>query len=74
VASTNEFAPTFALIDTDKDGLITLGEFKQLLDLLAGGTGVTDETAGSMFGRMDGDGDGKVTLEELTAYLATPSA
>jgi Ca2+-binding EF-hand superfamily protein len=70
VAGTDEYAPTFALMDTDQDGLITAGEFKQLLDLLGGGS-VTDDTAGSMFGRMDADGDGKVTLDELTAYLQT---
>jgi Ca2+-binding EF-hand superfamily protein len=68
VASTNDYAPTFALIDTDKDGFITVGEFKQLLDLLGGGS-VTAETAASMFGQMDGDDDGKVTLDELSSYL-----
>lgn len=70
MTSTNEFAPTFALLDTDKDGLITIGEFKRLLDLLGGGS-VTDETAASMFGQMDGDDDGKVNLEELSSYLQT---
>jgi len=68
VTGSNEYAPTFALIDTDKDGFITLGEFKQLLDLLGGGR-VSDETAASMFGQMDGDSDGKVTLDELSTYL-----
>jgi calmodulin len=68
MASTNDYAPTFALIDTDNDGFITVGEFKQLLNLLGGGS-VTDETAASMFGEMDADEDGKVTLDELSAYL-----
>jgi Ca2+-binding EF-hand superfamily protein len=68
VASTNDYAPTFTLIDTDKDGLITVGEFKELLDLVGGGS-VSDEIAASMFGQMDGDDDGKVTLEELSSYL-----
>jgi Ca2+-binding EF-hand superfamily protein len=73
VASTDVYAPTFALIDTDNDGYITVGEFKQLLDLLGGGS-VTDETAGSMFGQMDSDADGRVALDELSAYLQTPTA
>lgn len=73
MASTSEYAPTFALIDTDKDGFITVGEFKRLLDLLGGGS-VTNETAASMFGQMDADGDGKVTLDELSAYLQSPAS
>jgi len=68
VAGIDEYAPTFALIDTDQDGFITVGEFKKLLDVLGGGN-VTDETAASMFGQMDGDGDGKVDLTELSTYL-----
>lgn len=73
MASTDAYAPTFALIDTDNDGYITVGEFKQLLDLLGGGS-VTDETAASMFGQMDADTDGRVNLDELSAYLQTPTA
>jgi Ca2+-binding EF-hand superfamily protein len=68
VAGTDEYAPTFALIDTDRDGFITAGEFKKLLDLLGGGS-VPDETAAAMFGQIDGDHDGKVNLGELAAYL-----
>jgi Ca2+-binding EF-hand superfamily protein len=70
VASTNNYASTFTLIDTDKDGFITVGEFKELLDLLGGGS-VSDEIAASMFGQMDGDDDGRVTLDELSSYLQT---
>lgn len=65
---TGEFAPTFDLIDTDRDGFITVGEFKRMLDLIGGGN-VAEETAASMFGQMDRDGDGKVDLDELSAYL-----
>jgi calmodulin len=68
VAGTDEYAPTFALIDTDQDGFISVGEFKKLLDVLGGGS-VADETAADMFAQMDGDGDGKVDLDELSAYL-----
>jgi Ca2+-binding EF-hand superfamily protein len=70
LAGTDEYAPTFALIDTDQDGFISAGEFKKLLDLLGGGK-VTDETATSMFDAMDGDDDGRVNLDELSAYLQT---
>ena len=68
MAGTDEYAPTFALIDTDQDGFISAGEFKKLLDVLGGGS-VADETAAAMFAQMDGDGDGKVELDELSAYL-----
>ena len=68
MAGTDEYAPTFALIDTDQDGFISAGEFKKLLDVLGGGS-VADETAAAMFAQMDADGDGKVDLDELSAYL-----
>ncbi len=73
MASTDEYAATFRIIDTDDDGLITGAEFKRLLDLLGGGS-VTEETAASMFGQIDGDGDGQVTLEELSAYLSSDAS
>jgi Ca2+-binding EF-hand superfamily protein len=73
LASSNEYAATFQLIDSDGDGLISAPEFKKLLDLLGGGS-VADETAASMFSAMDGDGDGKVDVEELSAYLSSNPA
>lgn len=69
MAGTGEYAATFDLIDTDDDGLITQPEFKQLLDLLGGGS-VEDEIAASMFAKIDADSDGKVNLQELSTYLA----
>ena len=36
---------------------------------MLGGGSVVDETAAAMFAQMDGDGDGKVDLYELSAYL-----
>ena len=68
MAGTDEYAPTFALIDTDQDGFISAGEFKKLLDVLGGGS-VPDETAAAMFAQMDGDGDGKVDL--VVTFLVT---
>lgn len=70
MTSRNEYAPTFALMDTDNDGFITVGEFTRMLDLL-GQWRVSDDIATSMFSKVDTDEDGKVTLDELTAYLRT---
>jgi Ca2+-binding EF-hand superfamily protein len=70
MTSTNDVAPTFALMDTDNDGFITVGEFTRMLNLL-GEWRVSDEIATSMFGQVDTDDDGKVTLDEFTAYLHT---
>lgn len=69
MAGTEEYAATFQLIDTDADGLISRDEFKRLLDALGGGS-VADEIVASMFGQMDADQDGQVTLGELSGYLA----
>ena len=69
MADTTQYEATFDLIDTDDDGLITQAEFKQLLDLLGGGS-VPDEIAASMFAKIDVDTDGKVNLDELATYLA----
>jgi len=70
MAGTDEYAPTFALIDTDQDGFISAGEFKKLLDVLGGGSGA-DERAAAMFAQMDGDAKLELTLtqDELAAFI-----
>jgi Ca2+-binding EF-hand superfamily protein len=68
VAATDEYAPTFALIDTDQDGYISLAEFTRLMELL-GGDRATEETVEGMFSRIDANGDGKVDLAELSSFL-----
>jgi len=68
----NDYADTFALMDTDHNGRIDAAEFTQLMQTL-GGSELDPDVAASMFAGMDGDGDGQITLDELTAYLATPS-
>jgi len=68
VADTSEYAATFELIDTNKDGLISAVEVKRLLEVI--GESITDEAAVAMVGFMDSDGDGQVSLEELSAYLS----
>ncbi|NLT54790.1 MAG: EF-hand domain-containing protein [Actinomycetales bacterium] len=68
MADTSEYAATFELIDTNKDGLISAVEVKRLLEVI--GESITDEAAVAMVGFMDSDGDGQVSLEELSAYLS----
>lgn len=65
--STEEFEALFTRIDTDEDGLLTAWELKELLGSL--GQEVGDEAAATMLGFIDADGDGRVTREELKAYL-----
>jgi len=68
VTATDEYAPTFALVDADQDGYISLDEFTHLMELL-GGDRATEQAVESMFGQMDSDGDGKVDLAELSTFL-----
>jgi Ca2+-binding EF-hand superfamily protein len=71
MSETGDYATTFALIDVDGDGLITASELKNLLEALGGD--VSDESAQRAIETLDTDGDGKVSLEELTAYLKDPN-
>ena len=68
MTATDEYAPTFALIDTDQDGYISLEEFTRLMELL-GGERATEQTVESMFEQMDANGDGRVDLAELSGFL-----
>lgn len=68
MATTDEYAPTFALIDTDRDGYISLTEFTRLMELI-GGERATGPTVEDLFRRMDGNGDGRVDLAELSTFL-----
>ena len=68
MTATDEYAPTFALIDTDQDGYISLAEFTNLMALLAGDR-ATEQSVESMFSQIDTDGDGRVDLDELSTFL-----
>ena len=68
MSATDEYAPTFALIDTDQDGYISLEEFTRLMELL-GGDRATTQTVQGMFDQIDTDGDGRVDLDELATFL-----
>ena len=64
----NTYAATFELIDTNNDGLIDVAEFRNLMTAL--GATVDEEQARIAISVIDEDGDGLVTLAELTDYLA----
>ena len=68
MTATDEYAPTFALIDTDQDGYISLAEFTHLMKLV-GGNRATDQSVESIFDQIDANGDGKVDLDELSSFL-----
>jgi Ca2+-binding EF-hand superfamily protein len=67
MAADQDYDATFAAIDTDDDGLITAWELKELMAKL--GQTLSDDAAATMLGFIDADRDGKVTREELQAYL-----
>ena len=70
MSDANEYAATFAMIDLDGDGLITVSELQQLMETL--GADVREEFARHAIQVIDTDGDGLVSLEELTAFLKAP--
>jgi len=65
---TSQYAATFTLVDADNDGAITADELKRLMELL--GDQVTMEQAEEVIGKLDTDGDGRVTLEEFAGYMS----
>jgi Ca2+-binding EF-hand superfamily protein len=67
MSDTSEYETTFALIDVDGDGLISAAEFQNMMKAL--GSDLTPEAAAFAIERMDKNGDGLVSLEEMAAYL-----
>ncbi|GII65248.1 hypothetical protein Skr01_53330 [Sphaerisporangium krabiense] len=63
----SEYAVTFELVDADKDGLISAEELLRLMEVL--GQPVSQEAAQAAVARLDVDGDGRISLEEFSAYL-----
>ena len=69
MTNTDEYAATFALIDTDGDGRITAAELQHLMAALGGEISI--EMAQHAVTTIDQDGDGLVSLPELADYLAS---
>jgi Ca2+-binding EF-hand superfamily protein len=69
MADTSKYLPTFQLIDTDDDGLISAAELRSLMCAL--GAEADEDVAVAMVRAMDGDSDGLVSLEELSEYLSS---
>lgn len=65
---TAEYAATFALVDSDGDGLISAEEFVSLMGRL--GEECTTDQGARAIAAMDGDSDGRVSLDEFTRYMA----
>lgn len=63
----SEYAPTFNIVDTDGDGLISAEELVRLADLL--GQPLGEEGAAAVIAKVDADGDGLINLEEFGEWL-----
>jgi Ca2+-binding EF-hand superfamily protein len=72
MVDTSKYAATFAMLDTDGDGLVSSAEIKELMASL--GQQFDDATTERAITIMDADGDGLVSLEELATYLSSPDA
>ncbi|MBV2365733.1 EF-hand domain-containing protein [Streptomonospora nanhaiensis] len=68
MADSSEYAETFALVDSDDDGLISADEFADLLARL--GQERDADRAAAAVAALDSDGDGRVSLAEFTRYMA----
>jgi Ca2+-binding EF-hand superfamily protein len=68
VPDTSAYAATFEIVDGNKDGHISAAELRQLMKAL--GEEITDDTAAEVVTRMDGDGDGEISLQEFTRYMS----
>jgi Ca2+-binding EF-hand superfamily protein len=66
--ATDEYAPTFALVDLDGDGFISLEELKSLMKAL--GQEITHARAVEVMVAADGSRDGKLSLEEFSSFMA----
>lgn len=72
MVDTSKYAATFAMLDTDGDGLVSSAEIKELMASL--GQEFDDATTAEAISIMDTDGDGLVSLDELARYLSSPAA
>ncbi|MFI7454010.1 EF-hand domain-containing protein [Nonomuraea sp. NPDC049714] len=63
----SDYAITFDLIDTDKDGRISAVELVRLMEVL--GRPITLDAAQEGVRRLDRDGDGLIDVTELGTFL-----
>lgn len=63
----SDYAITFDLIDTDKDGRISAVELVRLMEVL--GRPITLEAAQEGVRKLDQDGDGLIDVHELGTFL-----
>jgi Ca2+-binding EF-hand superfamily protein len=68
MADASSYAATFEIVDSNKDGHISAAELKQLMQAL--GEEITDETAAGVVKEMDANGDGEISLQEFSDYMA----
>jgi Ca2+-binding EF-hand superfamily protein len=68
MADASAYAATFEIVDTNKDGHISAVELKHLMKAL--GEDITDETAAEVVAQMDANGDGEISLQEFSDYMA----
>ena len=71
MAEASAYAATFEIVDVNKDGHISAAELKQLMAAL--GEDITDETAAEVVKEMDADGDGEISLQEFSDFMARSS-
>lgn len=60
-----ELSRTFAELDADGDGQITVAEFRAAMS--ARGEDIADDEIKSIFADADADGDGQISLAEFSA-------
>jgi Ca2+-binding EF-hand superfamily protein len=71
MADASAYAATFEIVDANKDGHISAAELKQLMQAL--GEEITEETAVEVVKEMDADGDGEISLQEFSDFMARSS-
>ncbi|MBA9006099.1 MULTISPECIES: EF-hand domain-containing protein [Thermomonospora] len=64
----NEYAATFRMVDLDGDGFISVDELKSLMRAL--GQEIDHVRAVEVMVEADGSRDGKMSLEEFTAFMS----
>jgi Ca2+-binding EF-hand superfamily protein len=67
MADTAKYEATFALVDGNSDGLVSVDELHRLMQVV--GREVSMEKAAEILGRLDTDGDGNVSLEEFAVFM-----